>query len=92
MSTGACTKDHASKLSSIIEGGAPQQHTSTTNNIKIRQYQVRKPLWPANAMQSLLLALPTPKARKDIVFRFIIEYSSLRDFGPLGNNNRSIFI
>jgi hypothetical protein len=29
---------------------------------------------------------------KDIVFRFIIEYSSLRDFyGPLGNNNRSIF-
>ncbi len=32
---------------------------------------------------------------KDIVFRFIIEYSSLiRDFGPLGNNNknRSILI
>ncbi len=31
---------------------------------------------------------------KDIVvFRFIIEYSSLRDFyRPLGNNNRSIFI
>ncbi len=27
---------------------------------------------------------------KDIVFRFIIEYSSLRDFGPL--SNRSIFI
>jgi hypothetical protein len=28
-----------------------------------------------------------------IVFRFIIEYSSLRDFyRPLGNNNRSIFI
>jgi len=28
-----------------------------------------------------------------IVFRFIIEYSSLRDFGPEGNNNnRSIFI
>jgi hypothetical protein len=27
---------------------------------------------------------------KDIVFRFIIEYSSLRDFyRPLGNNNRS---
>ncbi len=25
--------------------------------------------------------LPT-KALKDIVFRFIIEYSSLRDFGP----------
>ncbi len=22
---------------------------------------------------------------KDIVFRYIIEYSSLRDFGPLGN-------
>jgi hypothetical protein len=31
---------------------------------------------------------------KDIVFRFIIEYSSLRDFGPQvnNNNNRSIFI
>ncbi len=29
---------------------------------------------------------------KDIVFRFIIEYSSLRDFyRPLGNNNRSIY-
>jgi hypothetical protein len=28
-----------------------------------------------------------------IVFRFIIEYSSLRDFGlPLGNNNRSMRI
>jgi hypothetical protein len=27
---------------------------------------------------------------KDIVFRFIIEYSSLRDFWPLGNN-RLIF-
>jgi len=33
---------------------------------------------------------------KDIVFRFIIEYSSLMNFGPLGdnnnNNNRSIFL
>ncbi len=29
---------------------------------------------------------------RDIVFRFIIEYSSLRDFGPLGNNIRSIFV
>jgi hypothetical protein len=31
---------------------------------------------------------------KDIVFRFIVEYSSLRDFHkPLGNNNNSsIFI
>ncbi len=28
---------------------------------------------------------------KDIVFRFIIEYSGLRDFGP-GGNNRSNFI
>jgi hypothetical protein len=27
---------------------------------------------------------------KDIVFRFVIEYSSLRDFGP--KVNRSIFI
>ncbi len=29
---------------------------------------------------------------KDIVFRIIIEYSSLRGFWPLGNNNRSSFI
>jgi hypothetical protein len=28
-----------------------------------------------------LLALAT-QGKKDIVFRFIIEYSSLRDFGP----------
>jgi hypothetical protein len=31
-------------------------------------------------MRSHLLALPTKG--KDIVFRFIIEYNSLRDFGP----------
>jgi hypothetical protein len=31
--------------------------------------------------QISFLALPT-KALKDIVFGFIIEYSSLRDFGP----------
>jgi hypothetical protein len=30
----------------------------------------------------VLLALPTSKARILLVFRFIIEYSSLRDFGP----------
>jgi hypothetical protein len=37
-------------------------------------------------------ALPT-NGRIFIVFRFIIEYSSSRDFGSLGNNNnRSIFI
>jgi hypothetical protein len=29
---------------------------------------------------SFLLALPTTKAKDIIVFRFIIEYSSLRDF------------
>jgi hypothetical protein len=42
----------------------------------------------------LLLVLPT-KAKIFIVFRFIIEYGSLRDFyRPLGNNNnnRSVFI
>jgi hypothetical protein len=33
------------------------------------------------------------QGKKDIVLRFIMEYSSLRDFGPLGNNNiRSIFL
>jgi hypothetical protein len=44
----------------------------------------------------LLLALDTyTRARIPIVLRFIIEYSSLRDFyRPLGNNNnnnRSLF-
>jgi hypothetical protein len=29
---------------------------------------------------------------KDIVFRFIIEYSSIKGFWTLGSNNRSIFI
>jgi hypothetical protein len=38
---------------------------------------------------SLLPFLPT-KA-KDIVFRFIIDYTSFKNFLPLGNNNRSIF-
>jgi hypothetical protein len=37
---------------------------------------------------SYLLALPYQD--KDIVFRFITEYSSLRDFGSLGN--MSVFI
>jgi hypothetical protein len=32
---------------------------------------------------AILLALPTKEAKgKDIVLRFIIEYSSLRDFCP----------
>jgi hypothetical protein len=42
----------------------------------------------------LLLALPTKQGKDIIVFRFIIEYSSLRHFyRPLGNNNnnRSFF-
>jgi hypothetical protein len=34
-----------------------------------------------------------PRQGKDIVFRFIIEYTSLRDFyWPLGRSTRSIFI
>jgi hypothetical protein len=45
--------------------------------------------------KNLLFIGPCQPKGKDIVFRFIIEYSSLMDFGPLGNNNnnnRSIFI
>ncbi len=39
-----------------------------------------------------LLALPTKALKDIIVFRLILEYSSLRDFyRPLGNNNRSFF-
>jgi hypothetical protein len=59
--------------------------------------QDRKNLANLELGTHILLALPTTKAKKkDIVFRFIIEYdSSLRDFGPLGsnnNNNRSIYL
>jgi hypothetical protein len=32
------------------------------------------------------------QGKKDIVFTFIIEYSSLRDFGPLGNKVIGLFI
>jgi hypothetical protein len=36
------------------------------------------------------VGLALPLVGKDVVFRFIIEYSSsLMDFGPIGNNNRS---
>jgi hypothetical protein len=60
--------------------------------IKIRQGDQNH----VHAIRVLLLALPTTKALKDIVFRFINrEYSSLRDFWPIlgnNNNNRSIFI
>ncbi len=36
---------------------------------------------------------PAYQGKKDIVFRFIIEYSSLRDFyRPLGNNNNNMSI
>ncbi len=41
-------------------------------------------------VQLLLLVFGLAYQGKDIVFRFITEYSSLRDFGPLGN--RSLFI
>jgi hypothetical protein len=45
----------------------------------------------------IFIGLVAYQEGKDIVFRFIIEYISLRDFGPLGNNNnnnnnRSIFL
>jgi hypothetical protein len=45
------------------------------------------------ATKDHFLVLPT-KAKDIVVLRFIIEYSSLRDFyRPLGNNNkRSIFM
>jgi hypothetical protein len=40
---------------------------------------------------SLFVALVAYQG-KDIVFRFIIDYTSFKDFLPLGNNNRSILI
>ncbi len=54
-----------------------------------------RPLLGLALFQDSLLSLFVGLAYegKDIVFRFTIEYSSLRDFyRPLGNNNSSIFI
>ncbi len=49
-------------------------------------------LWLVCRKCFLSLFSPSLLVGWDIVFRFIIEYSSrLRDFGPLGNNTRSIF-
>jgi len=60
------------------------------SNIKV---QVMNKQWTPTPNLSMkegsLLGLPTKG--KDIVLRFIIEYSSLNGFWPLGNNNRSIF-
>jgi hypothetical protein len=51
-------------------------------------------LWAPTTRTCGFVGLAYYQGKKDIVFRFIIEYSSLRDFyRPLGNNNnRSIFI
>jgi hypothetical protein len=51
-------------------------------------------LWAPTTQTCGFVGLAYYQGKKDIVFRFIIEYSSLRDFyRPLGNNNnRSIFI
>jgi hypothetical protein len=38
---------------------------------------------------NMIICWPLPTKARRI---FIIEYRSLRDFGPLGNNHRSIFI
>ncbi len=50
---------------------------------------------PSTWHPNLIFVVGLAYQGKDIVFRFIIEYSSLRDFyRPLGNNNinnRSIF-
>ncbi len=58
---------------------------SLEDNFKVKIGSNSHPKWDMLGLYSVCLG-------KDIVFRFIIEYSSLRDFGPLGNNNRSIFI
>ncbi len=64
------------------------------HNLSFRGYILAHVLIPLFLPNSIGLAYQG----KDIVFRFIIEYSSLRDFyRPLGNNNnnnnnnRSIF-
>ncbi len=50
--------------------------------------------WTANVINDINKSLEfvgLAYQGKDIVFRFIIEYSSFKGFWPLGNN-RSIFI
>ncbi len=80
--------------------------TITTTTIHAIMYQTKKPsnlfanFKDPKLMISFFAGLAYYQGKKDIVFRFIIEYSSsLRDFyRPLGNNNnnnnnnRSIFI
>jgi hypothetical protein len=57
------------------------------------QLLVKKELGQAiKVRESFLLALLAYQGKKDIVFRFIIEYSSFKGFWPLGNNNRPIFL
>jgi hypothetical protein len=47
-------------------------------------------LFQARLSSNLFFIGITYQGKKDIVFRFIIEYSSLRDFyRPLGNNNNN---
>ncbi len=50
--------------------------------------------WPHKSSHTNFVFGRAYQGKEDIVFRFIIEYSSLRDFyRPLGNNNnRSILI
>jgi hypothetical protein len=51
--------------------------------------------WVQMVYQLYVNHIPSTKGKHIIVFRFIVEYSSLRDFNrPLGNNNnnRSIFL
>jgi hypothetical protein len=77
--------------------------TITTTTIHAIMYQTKKTLnfvcqlQRPKAHDLIFAGLAYYQGKKDIVFRFIIEYSSsLRDFyRPLGNNNnnnRSIFI
>jgi len=82
------------KLSTFIFWILPNLAKYTYRSLPLEQHQKEKIccnpscvhnwvcIWHVLVLITCLLALPT-KAKKDIVFRFIIiEYSSLRDFGP----------
>ncbi len=64
-----------------LQSAADPQHPPTEEGIYQCQIK-RKKQTKTNKQTKLAYLLALAYQSKDIVFRFIIEYSSLRDFGP----------
>jgi len=91
MDSGVFYKDNMYRSQGIsLERGILHYNIAKGILAKCNKYHKRIIDPTINATSSCLLALPTTKARILCLDSFIIEYSSLRDFGPKGN--RFIFI